>query len=87
MRQKITTILTLLLLPTIALAQYKQENDIPYTHSTDAYAQERCKLDVYYPTDLKDVPVVVWFHGGGIEATGLSHPQTAHQTSHYVTEK
>ena len=24
--------------------------------------QERCKLDVYYPTDIQDAPVVVWFH-------------------------
>ena len=69
MRQKkmIMVIFTLLLLPFIAKAQYQQENDIPYTESTDAYAQERCKLDVYYPSDRKDAPVVVWFHGGGIE--------------------
>ena len=68
MKQTITTIFTLLLMfPAITMAQYKQENDIPYTESSDAYAQERCKLDVYYPTELKDAPVVVWFHGGGIE--------------------
>lgn len=47
--------------------QYQQVNDIAYTESTDPYAQERCKLDVYYPTNRKDAPVVVWFHGGGIE--------------------
>lgn len=51
-----------------AFAQYALKTDIPYSTSTDVYAQERCKLDVYYPTDMKDVPVVVWFHGGGIEA-------------------
>jgi acetyl esterase/lipase len=59
-----------MLLPTILQAQhqqYQQVNDIPYTESTDAYAQERCKLDVYYPEGQKDAPVVVWFHGGGIE--------------------
>ena len=64
--------LALLLLATIAHAQYRQVNDIPYSESTDAYAQERCKLDVYYPPDLKDAPVVVWFHGGGIEG-GSKH--------------
>ena len=71
MRLKITTILALMLLPMISQAQrqqYQQVNDIPYTASSDAYAQERCKLDVYYPVGQKDVPVVVWFHGGGIEA-------------------
>ena len=63
-------ILAFMLLPMIAQAQrqqYQQVNDIPYTASADAYAQERCKLDVYYPTNQKDAPVVVWFHGGGIE--------------------
>lgn len=51
----------------VAKAQYKQVNDIVYTESGNKYAQERCKLDVYYPTEAKDAPVVVWFHGGGIE--------------------
>ena len=64
------TILALMLLPMNSQAQhqqYQQVNDIPYTASDDAYAQERCKLDVYYPTNQKDASVVVWFHGGGIE--------------------
>lgn len=60
-------IFVLLLCSAIAKAQYQQVNDISYTESADAYAQERCKLDVYYPTNRKDAPVVVWFHGGGIE--------------------
>ena len=56
MRLKIVTIFALLwMLPAITMAHYKQENDIPYTESSDAYAQERCKLDVYYSTELKDV--------------------------------
>ena len=59
-------IFVLLLCTAIAKAQYQQVNDILYTESTDSYAQERCKLDVYYPTNRKDAPVVVWFHGGGI---------------------
>ena len=60
-------VFVLLLLPAIVKAQYQQVNDISYTESTDAYAKERCKLDVYYPTDRQNAPVVVWFHGGGIE--------------------
>ena len=47
---------------------YKQVNDINYTRKTDGYAQERLKLDVYYPEGEKDCPVIVWFHGGGLEA-------------------
>ena len=57
----------LLLCTTDAIAQYQQENDIPYRENAEGYAQERCKLDIYYPTNAKDAPVVVWFHGGGIE--------------------
>ena len=60
-------ILALLLCTTIAWAQYNQVNDIPYRDAAEGYAQERCKLDVYYPTNETDAPVVVWFHGGGIE--------------------
>ena len=60
-------VLLFLLCSVMAQGQYRQLNDIPYKESADAYAQERCKLDVYYPTDMQDAPVVVWFHGGGIE--------------------
>jgi gluconolactonase len=60
-------ILALLLCTIIARAQYNQVNDIPYRDAAEGYAQERCKLDVYYPTNETDAPVVVWFHGGGIE--------------------
>ena len=60
-------ILTLLFCTTISRAQYNQVNDIPYREAAEGYAKERCKLDVYYPTNEKDAPVVVWFHGGGIE--------------------
>jgi len=64
MRLKNVIILALMLLPMISQAQrqqYQQVNDIQYTASSDAYAQERCKLDVYYPTNQKDAPVVMWW--------------------------
>ena len=64
--------LILLLCTTLTRAQYNQVNDIPYREAAEGYAQERCKLDVYYPTDQTDAPVVVWFHGGGIEG-GSKH--------------
>ncbi|MCF0181821.1 MAG: alpha/beta hydrolase [Muribaculaceae bacterium] len=47
--------------------EYSQANDIAYSPSLDAYAQERCKLDVYYPQGQTGRPVVIWLHGGGIE--------------------
>ncbi len=32
----------------------------------DTYRQERCVLDIHVPSDAKNLPVVVWFHGGGL---------------------
>lgn len=66
MRKTFFAVLVLLFAGT-ARAQYNQVNDIPYREAAEGYAQERCKLDVYYPTNAQDAPVVVWFHGGGIE--------------------
>ena len=75
------TVMALALVVTMGLwAQgYKQVNDISYTSKTDDYAQERLKLDVYYPENQQagegdDVPVVVWFHGGGLEAGNKEIP-------------
>lgn len=51
-----------------ATPAYGMEENILYRTGdglTD-YMRERCRLDVYYPTDLKDFPTVVWFHGGGL---------------------
>lgn len=45
---------------------YKLEKDIPYRTTGDPYGLERCKLDIYYPENVKDFPTVVWFHGGGL---------------------
>lgn len=50
---------------------YKTEVDIFYRDSNDPeltdYMKERCKLDLYYPTDKKDYATIVWFHAGGIK--------------------
>lgn len=53
---------------------YQQKNDISYTQKSDVYAQERLKLDLYYPEGMKDCPVIVWFHGGGLEAGNKEIP-------------
>lgn len=45
---------------------YGTANNIPYSQATDEYSRSRCKLDVYYPLGVKDAPVLVWFHGGGL---------------------
>ena len=59
-------ILTLLFCTTIARAQYNQVNNIPYRDAAKGYARERCKLDVYYPTNAEKVVVVT----GGAQGIG-----------------
>ena len=50
--------------------EYSTIHNIPYypenIRDTDAYIKERCVLDVYFPTSGQEVPVVIWFHGGGL---------------------
>jgi len=47
---------------------YATKKDVPYRTepALDAYARERCVLDLYYPEKKKDFPTIVWFHGGGL---------------------
>lgn len=57
-------------------ADYRFERNIPYrTESLDAYADSMCRLDVAYPSDVKDAPVVVWFHGGGLTGGSREIPE------------
>ncbi len=41
------------------------------------YEQARCKLDLYFPKGGKDLPCLVWFHGGGLTAGSKDGPKTA----------
>jgi acetyl esterase/lipase len=56
---------------------YQTESDIPYRtgDGLSEYQKERCRLDVYHPTDRKDFPTVVWFHGGGLTGGNRSVPE------------
>ena len=45
--------------------------NIPYRYNdsiqvVNSYLEERCVLDIYYPTELKDFPTLVYFHGGSL---------------------
>lgn len=57
--------------------KYKTETDIPYRDGdklTDAM-KERCKLDVHFPEGGRDLPAVVWFHGGGLKTGEKAIPK------------
>ena len=32
----------------------------------DSYIKSQCRLDIYYPKNVKNFATIVWFHGGGI---------------------
>jgi hypothetical protein len=50
-----------------AQTNYELINNISYNEfKGDEYITEKCKLDIYYPKDVKAFKTVVWFHGGGL---------------------
>lgn len=59
---------------------YETIQNIPYysdeTNKSDNYIKERCVLDIYYPINTKNFPVVVWFHGGGLTGGEKEIPQS-----------
>jgi acetyl esterase/lipase len=47
----------------------REQLNVPYRAEGDSYAAERCRVDFYLPEQsAKPFPILVWFHGGGIEA-------------------
>ncbi|MBQ6191809.1 MAG: alpha/beta hydrolase [Bacteroidaceae bacterium] len=84
MRRFITICLMAFCMAASAQQKYKEVRDIPYTNEQDAYAQERCKLDVYYPEGKTDCPVVVWFHGGGLEGGNKFIPSELKECGYVV---
>ena len=52
--------------------QYKEADNIYYYDATTvendstAYQKQMSLLDIYYPETEKKVPVIIWFHGGGL---------------------
>ena len=60
----------------VAEELYKTVVDLPYRtgDNQDEYMCSRCRLDVYYPSHLKEFPTVVWFHGGALKNGNRSVP-------------
>ncbi len=56
---------------------YNTLTDLPYYENpvNDAYQNERCKLDLYYPADTQNFPAVIWFHGGGLKSGSKAIPE------------
>lgn len=45
---------------------FSLEENISYKKG-DSYTNERCVLDVYFPKSKKNLPTLVFFHGGGLK--------------------
>jgi acetyl esterase/lipase len=47
---------------------YRLVEDVPYRSGDDLtdYMRDRCRLDVYHPTDAEGFATLVWFHAGGL---------------------
>ena len=67
MRNRIGLAFLLIWFSAIAFAaDYTYERNVSYRgNAEDEYASKMCRLDIAYQPGVKDVPVVVWFHGGG----------------------
>ena len=76
----------LFVLSVLSRASFSQQEDyllkelnIPYYSSSvnqsDSYIREKCLLDVYYPGNAKNFPVIVWFHGGGLKSGDKALPE------------
>ncbi len=77
--KKVLIVAVLLQWVVLASAQsgttYQLKSGISYRTDGDAYAMERCKLDVYYPENEAEFATVVWFHGGGLTGGNKFIPQ------------
>lgn len=66
-------------------ADYITQSNIGYrTRPIDAYAAQRCALDVYYPKNGKGFATVVWFHGGGLTGGNKEIPDALREKGHAV---
>lgn len=63
--------------------KYTTTIDVKYydstTNKSDAYINERCALDIYYPENQKDFATVIWFHGGGLTGGNKEIPEALTQ--------
>lgn len=58
-------------------SSYQVVEDVLYRTDGELteYMKERCRLDLYMPTDVKKFSTVVWFHGGGLKGGKRTIPK------------
>lgn len=65
-------------------ATYKVDSGISYSMNHDAYSSQRCRLDIYHPTDTADLPVIVWFYGGGLTGGKRYIPEELKESGYVI---
>ncbi|SKA81522.1 Acetyl esterase/lipase [Prosthecobacter debontii] len=68
--------------------EIKIVSDLSYKHGDQLtpYETERCKLDLYLPTGVKDFPTLVWLHGGGLTAGSKDGKQQPPIARHFAEQ-
>lgn len=74
-----TLLFLFLVTATLVHAQPVTDKAISYYEGTvlekaDDYQKTQCKLDVRRPANAKGLPVVIWFHGGGLTSGTRKFP-------------
>lgn len=66
----------LALVAILAAGEVAVLENLPYRNGGDDYQRARCTLDLYLPAGTKGFPVLVWFHGGGLEGGSKASKET-----------
>ncbi|UQB68512.1 alpha/beta hydrolase [Epilithonimonas zeae] len=78
-RKPVSLILIFVFAISFAQTEYKTENSIPYypenVRKKDSYISSQCQLNFYYPTNVKNFPTIIWFHGGGLTSGNNELPK------------
>lgn len=80
MRQFLVALLIITGFSTLAQkTEYTTVTSLKYYPETfyknNAYASERCVVDIYYPKNIKNFATIIWFHGGGLTQGSKEIPQ------------
>ena len=68
----------------IAATERVERKNVPYYAETvldgaGDYQKSQCVLDIFAPKDAKNLPVIIWFHGGGLTSGSKDVPEAFRQ--------
>jgi acetyl esterase/lipase len=79
MKKILCCLLIVVCCKSFAQQQYETVKAIHYypdsINKKDGYIDSQCVLDLYYPKGVKNFPVIIWFHGGGLTGGNRELPE------------